>query len=189
LHSSARFIALLLMSLAITPVTASEVLERNPREFFFTPSFGDLPEELSTAKQQGKKGVVLFFEMEGCPYCQRMLENVLNRSDVQDWYSERFLSIAIDIKGDVEVTDFDGITLPSKVFAEQRRAVITPVITFLDLNGNEIYRHWGMIANAETFLLLGKYIIEGQNLEVEFNAYLSKMGNEPESAVLGTQVK
>ncbi len=90
---------------------------RDPREFFFAQSFGDLPEELAEAREAGKLGLLLFFEQEGCPYCERMLKTILNQPEVQDWYRERFVSIAVDINGDVELRDVDGITLPSKVFA------------------------------------------------------------------------
>ncbi len=34
---------------------------------FFDENFGNLKEELATAKQEGKAGVFLFFEMDECP--------------------------------------------------------------------------------------------------------------------------
>ena len=98
-----------------------------------------------------------FFEAEDCQYCQYMLRKILSQQQVQDWYNERFVSIAIDIHGDVEITDFDGITLPSKVFSDHRRIFLPPVVAFVNLDGAEIYRHLGMIGTPEEFLLLGEY--------------------------------
>ena len=40
---------------------AAEQVTRDAREFFFTQSFGDLPEELAAAKKQKKQGMLLFF--------------------------------------------------------------------------------------------------------------------------------
>ena len=45
---------------------------RDPTTHFFQPKFGDFRAELATAKQQGKKGIFLFFEMDDCPFCARM---------------------------------------------------------------------------------------------------------------------
>ena len=164
---------LLLTSLS---VFATEQEVRDPREFFFTQSFGDLPEELQTARQQGKQGMLLFFEAEGCPYCQAMLKRVFSQKSVQDWYRERFLSIAIDIHGDVEIKDFDGITLPSKVFSEQRKVSMTPVLSFIDLNGIEIYRHLGMVKTPEEFLVMGEYIAGKHYFDTEYKVFAKQRG-------------
>lgn len=167
---------------------ADEPDTRDPLEHFFTPTFGDLPEEMQLARDEGKLGMLLFFMADACPYCQHMLHKVLNRKHVQDWYQERFVSIAVDIHGDVELTDFDGITLPSKVFADHRRVFMTPVLSFLDLNGNEIYRHLGMIRTPEEMLLLGEYI-EGQHyFDTEYRVF-KKMRGMQDEGVLSTSAE
>jgi thioredoxin-related protein len=170
----------LLAALAFLPLMASagaDVPEtRDPGSYFFTLTFGDLREEAQQAREDGKQGMLLFFEAESCPYCQQMRHKVLNRPAVQDWYRERFVSIAVDIHGDVELTDFDGITLPSKVFAEHRQVFLTPLIAFVDLDGNEIYRHLGMIRTPEEMLLLGEYIEDKHYYDTEFRAFARERG-------------
>jgi len=166
-------LSLLLLSLLASTLAADDSV-RDPREFFFTQSFGDLPEELAAAKQQGKQGMFLFFEAEDCRYCIAMLRHVFNQKRVQDWYRERFLSLAIDIHGDVEIKDFDGITLPSKIFSEQRKVFITPVLSFIDLDGNEIYRHLGMVKTPEEFLVMGEYIVGKHYLDTEFRVFAKR---------------
>jgi thioredoxin-related protein len=170
------WITVVLSLLFSVMVLATNETERDPREFFFTQTFGDLPEELDLAKKAGKTGVLLFFEAEGCPYCEYMLKRVFNQIQVQEWYQERFLSIAVDIHGDVELKDFDNITLSSKVFSEQRRVFLTPVILFIDLNGNEIYRHLGMIKTPEEFLGMGQYIEGKHYYNMEFKAFAKRHG-------------
>jgi thioredoxin-related protein len=170
-------------------ILAQEELEpRDPREFFFTQSFGDFPEELAEARKAGKIGIMLFFEQEGCSYCRTMMNKVLNQRQVQDWYRERFVAIAVDIRGDVELKDFDGVSLPSKAFAIQRRAVMTPVIIFIDLDGSEIFRKWGMISTPEEFLLVGSYIEEKRYMDISFDDYSRQKGREPDPKVFLTPV-
>jgi len=155
---------------------ATDKESRDPREFFFTQSFGDLPEELQTAEEEGKQGMLLFFEAEACPYCSAMLKQVFAQKNVQDWYRERFLSIAVDIHGDVEIKDFDGITLPSKVFSKHRKVFMTPVMSFIDLKGIEIYRHSGMVKTPEEFLLIGEYIAGNHYFDTEYKVFAKERG-------------
>jgi thioredoxin-related protein len=165
---------------------AEERERRDAREYFFTQTFGDLPEELQAARDSDKLGMVLFFEAESCPYCQHMIRKVFSDREVQDWYGERFVSIAIDIHGDVEMTDFDGITLPSKIIADHRRVFLTPVMTFVDLEGNEVYRHLGMIRTPEEMLVLGEYIAGKHHYLMEYRTYAEKRGMQDEEGALMT---
>jgi thioredoxin-related protein len=159
---------------------------RDPRAHFFTPTFGDLNEEMQVARDEGKLGMLLFFEAEACPYCQLMLSNVFSDPQVQDWYNERFVSIAVDIHGDVELTDFDGIVLPSKVFSDHRRIFLTPIVAFIDLDGNEIYRRLGMIKTPEDFLLLGEYIAGKHHYLMEYETFVRERGMQVETDVVTT---
>ena len=155
---------------------AGEGIERDPHEYFFTQSFGDLPEEMEEAKKSGKQGMLLFFQAEACPYCEYMLNHIFNQKDVQDWFGERFVSLSVDIHGDVELKDFDGITLPSKVFANQRRVHITPLISFIDHDAVEVYRHYGMIKTVDEFLLIGEYIDGKHYYDTEYRVFSESRG-------------
>ena len=168
-------LSLLLWSVAASVFAAGDDT-RDPREYFFTQSFGDMPEELAMAKKQGKQGMLLFFEAEGCPYCLAMLKRVFNQKQVQDYYQQHFISVAIDIHGDVEIKDFDGITLPSKMFSEQRRVFMTPVVSFIDLDGNEVYRHLGMVKTPAEFLVMGEYIVGKHYFDTEYKTFAIKQG-------------
>lgn len=179
-------ILLALPVLFMGAAAGDEAKARDAREFFFTQTFGDLPEEMQIARDKGKLGMLLFFEAESCPYCQHMVHKVFNQIEVQDWFGERFVSIAIDIHGDVELTDFDGITLPSKIFSDHRRVFMTPVIAFIDLDGNEIYRHLGMIQTTEELLLLGEYIEGKHHYGMEFRTYSRQRGMQDEEDIFMT---
>lgn len=165
---------------------ADEPAARDPYAHFFTTTFGDLPEEMELAKADGKLGMLLFFEADACPYCERMRRKVLSQPEVQDWFTERFVSIAIDIHGDVEVKDFDGISLPMKVFSEHRRVYMTPVLSFIEFSGAEVYRHLGMIRTPEEFLMFGKYL-EGRHYhDREFRDFATGEGVAEDDGILVT---
>ena len=150
-------------------VAVAEV--RDPGKYFFDPKLGNFQEELEIAKQQGKAGIMFFFELDDCPFCGRMKATVLNQSDVQDFYRKHFLIFPIDVAGDVPMTDFKGRDTIEKAYALENRVRATPVIMFFDLEGNPVARYTGATKNKEDFLLLGRYVIEGAYKEMPFERY------------------
>ena len=182
------FIRLLLLLTCVTATSslASDSQSCDARDNFFTLSFGDLPEEIQLASDEGKLGMLLFFEADECPYCEHMIQYVFNQRSVQDWYGERFVSISIDLHGDVEIKDFNGVSLSTKNFSKQRNVFVTPVIAFIDLNGEEIYRHVGMIKTAQEFLLLGKFVEDGQYRNMDYDRFLESQGHHYSDKALTT---
>lgn len=159
-------VGLLVAGMAIAGTT------RDPETHFFDDTFGDFSEELVRAREEGKQGILLFFEMDECPFCHRMKETVLNQVAVQDFYKERFLIFTVDIEGDVEMTDFQGQTLPQKEFAfRQNRVRATPVFQFYDLEGKVVARYTGAASGVDEFLWLGEYAAEGFYKEMPFTRY------------------
>jgi thioredoxin-related protein len=151
---------------------------RDPEQYFFDQSFGDFSEELQTAREQGKKGILIMFEMDECPFCHRMKTTVLNRPEVQDFYKKNFLIFSVDIEGDIEITDFKGQPTTMKDFAfKQFRVRATPVFQFFDLQGNPIKRgrYTGATKDAGEFMLLGKYIVEQKYQDTSFSRYKRQM--------------
>jgi len=177
---SKRTIAGLLFFLALQlSVQANASTPRDPYKYFFNETWGDLPEEIAKAKEEGKSGVLIFFEMDECPFCHYMKNNVINQSEIQDYYRKHFLNIVVDIEGDVEMTNFKGETVKQKDFAfKEHRVRATPVIAFFDLNGKRIYRHIGKTNGVQEFLWMGEYIVSGAYKETPFIRYKRKMRNK-----------
>ena len=160
--------------LALFMTATGAVETRDPETHFFNQTFGDFSEELENAREQGKKGILIMFEMEECPFCHRMKQRVLNRKDVQDYFREHFLIFSVDIEGDIEITDFKGNPTTMKDFVfRQFRVRATPVFQFFDLEGNPIRRgrYTGATRDAEEFLLLGRYIVEEAYRKTSFTRY------------------
>lgn len=140
---------------------------------FFEQTLGDYPAELAAAQRQGKTGVLLMFEAEGCPYCKRMREQVLSQPDVQQYFKRHFSSFAVDILGSVEVTDFGGKELSEKSFARAQRIRGTPTFLFVGADGKELARYSGATRDADEFLALGRYVVEGHHRHKSFDQYLA----------------
>ncbi len=177
----ARRIALLLVLLCWSLWLPAQTV-RDPDTHFFNDTFGDFHEELQRAREEGKQGIFIFFEMDECPFCHYMRTHVLNQPAVQDYYRKHFLNFSVDIEGDVEITDFQGRPTTMKDFAfKQFRVRATPVLAFFDLDGNLVQRYTGRTKGVEEFLWLGEYVAEGHYRKMSFTRFkrLRRKGRLP----------
>ncbi len=162
-------IFVLLLALGTTTLAAET---RDPYKHFFHETWGDYQEELENAREQGKKGVLIFFEMDECPFCHYMKENVLNRQKVQEYYREHFLNFPVDIEGDIEITNLQGEQKKQKDFAfKENRVRATPVFAFYNLEGERIHRHTGKTSGVEEFMWMGEYVANGIYKDMSFIRY------------------
>lgn len=93
-------------------------------------TFKDLGEDLAEATSEGKR-LMLLIEQRGCIYCKKMHEEVFIVPEISTYIEENFFVVQINMFGDVEVTDFDGTTLPEKDMVKRWNALFTPNILFL----------------------------------------------------------
>lgn len=148
--------------------------KRDPMQHFFVATLGDYPAELAEAKKAGKQGLVAIFMWDECPYCERMKKNVLSLPEVQHWYRERFLPIAVDTRGAVPITDFTGRQSTEKQFSNDQNIRGTPTTVFYDLSGRPLYRHPGEVKDAATMIRLGQYVASGAYKNQKFADYAGK---------------
>jgi thioredoxin-related protein len=161
----------LLIALLLLVAVPAWAETRDPASHFFQPTFGDLHAELAAAKQQGKKGVFLFFEMDDCPFCARMRSTILNQADVQEAFRANFLLFPVDVNGDTPLTDFDGKPTTEKAFAIAHRVRATPTMLFFGLDGRLVARYTGPTKDKAEFLLLGTYVADGAYATEPFTRY------------------
>jgi thioredoxin-related protein len=162
-----------LVALMLAPVALMGATDpRNPYAYFFQPTFGDFQEDLEEARAEGKKAILIFFEMDECPFCHRMKQQVLNQPEVQDYFREHFAIFSVDVEGDLEVTDFQGNTLKQSDFAfRENRVRATPVFQFFNLDGEPIARFTGATRDVREFLQLGEYVAEGHYQSMNFTRF------------------
>ena len=142
----------------------------------FSQNFGDLKEEASAAKEESKIGVMIMFEQADCPWCDKMMNTVLNQASVIDYYTKHFRSLQVDIKGDNPLTDFQGDSTTEKDFAFKHRVRATPVFAFFDTNGKFLTKYTGATRTPEEFVLLGEFVASGKYRNSNFTAYKRERG-------------
>lgn len=167
-----RWLIAMLMVFPVLAVAST----RDAENYFFDTKLGNFQDDLADAKKQGKQGILLFFEMDDCPFCARMKATIMNQSEVQDFYHQHFLLFPIDTNGDVSMTDFKGHETKEKDYALENRVRATPTMLFYDLDGNLVVRYTGPTKDANEFLMLARYVIEGAYKEMPFTRYKQKQG-------------
>ncbi len=168
-----QFIAGLMLFMIAIPSFA-EI--RDVDQYFFDSKLGDFRNELVTAKKESKKGILLMFELDDCPFCHRMKQTILNQSEVQEYYRKNFLIFTVDAKGDNPMVDFKGKATTEKLFSVENRVRATPVFVFFDLEGNEMKRFTGAAKDANEFLQFGSYVVGGAYKTMTFAKFKLQVG-------------
>jgi thioredoxin-related protein len=140
---------------------------------FFDLNFGDFEEELAAARDDSKLGVFVFFEMDDCPFCQRMQETILREAEVIEYFRQHFKNYRFDIMGGSPVVDFDGTEYDTgKELAEKKyRVRATPVMIFFDLEGKPVARYTGPTSSKAELLMLAEFVVSGSYKDMPFTRY------------------
>ncbi|MFT6091904.1 thioredoxin family protein [Sulfitobacter sp.] len=93
-------------------------------------TFKDLREDLAEANAEGKR-LMLTVEQRGCIYCTKMHQEVFPLPNIDAYLKEHYFVVQINMFGDVEVTDFDGESLPEKDMVRKWGMMFTPTLVFL----------------------------------------------------------
>ncbi|MFT6451860.1 MAG: thioredoxin-related protein [Halocynthiibacter sp.] len=92
-------------------------------------TFKDLREDFAEAEAEGKRLMVIV-EQRGCIYCKKMHEEVFPVPEIESYLKAHYFVVQINMFGDLDVTDFDGVTLPEKEMVRRWNAMFTPMILF-----------------------------------------------------------
>ena len=169
---TSRFSFVLFLALIFYSLASFAEIGRDPYVYFFNETWGNYQEELVKAREEGKKGILLFFELDDCPWCHRMKTTVLNQTEVQEYFRKHFLNFSVDIEGDVEMVDFNGKAMSQKYFSEKvNRVRATPVFAFYDLQGKQVVRFVGATSSVEEFIWLGEFYLDGHYKNTNFTKY------------------
>jgi thioredoxin-related protein len=145
---SMRFLFLVLSLILTAVICQAATEESDPLAFddrtltqpidlpdWFKLSFLDLKDSLAEAKQSGKRGIVVYFHRQDCPYCNAQIEVNWGSRDIVDYTRQHFDVIAIDVRGQRNVTDFDGKVYSEKNYAALMHTNFTPTMLFYSTNG------------------------------------------------------
>ena len=161
--------ALLLLSacLLILPLSNHSAANEQPRGTitggavhqapeWFKESFLEIAEDVDEATEAGKH-VVLFFQLNGCPYCDAMLTESFEAEPMSSYVQQHFDAISINVRGDREIAFNEDIVVTEKQLSEILKVSGTPAILFLDEDNKTVVRVNGYRA-PERFRLILEYV-------------------------------
>ena len=180
------FVGLLMIVLA-GPAAAVEIgddgLHKQP---WFSLTFKDIAEDIESAKDEGKR-LVMIFEQRGCIYCRQMHEKFFTDPEVTDFIKANFKVVQYNMFGDEEVTDLDGDVLTEKTAARKWGFVFTPTLVFLpeDVPEGDVTVAQAAVATMPgafgkwTFLNMFRWVHEkGYDTDEHFQKYHARIINE-----------
>ncbi|MCI0500617.1 MAG: thioredoxin fold domain-containing protein [Epsilonproteobacteria bacterium] len=123
---------------------------------WFKQSFLDISEDVDEATSQNKH-LMLFIDLDGCPYCTKMLnESFKADNETSKFLKKHFDVINLNVKGSKEVT-WHGKSMSEKEFATSLHIQYSPTILFLDKDKNVVLKLNGY-RNIENFKTILEYI-------------------------------
>jgi len=140
---------------------------------WFKESFLDLPDDLRQAIDAGKRGIIIYFGQQRCPYCQKLLSVNFGSTDIRSYTQKHFDVIPIDIWGVQELTDMQGDTLTERQYAIRENTNFTPSLIFIDATGAEALRLRGYYPPYK-FRAALEYVADGHYKSERFAAYLRR---------------
>ena len=111
----------------------------HPPPDWFKESFLEIADDADEAGEAGRH-LMLFFELNGCPYCDRMLTESFEAEPLSSYIQANFDVIAINIQGDREIAYNEEISVSEKQLGEILKVYSTPALIFLDRDNQQIIR-------------------------------------------------
>jgi thioredoxin-related protein len=135
-------------------------------------------DHLSLQAKKENKHLLLFFHKDGCGFCEKMIYETFDDTDIEDMIDKYFIfvDIGIDDEGSIRHRDFTG---SKHGYAQSLKISFYPTVGFVDGNNSIVY---GVIGyrDIETFSLLLRYIYSGEYKVMELEDFKSKVEFESE---------
>ena len=146
---------------------------------WFRLSFLDIKDEISEAAK-AKKRIILYFFQDGCPYCEKLLQDNFGQRKIALKTQKHFEVIAINMWGSKEVTDLKGQITNEKKFSRSLKVQFTPTLLFFNEKGEVIMRVNGYYY-PQKFNALLDYIATKKESKLSFSTYFKKLSLIPAS--------
>jgi thioredoxin-related protein len=128
----------------------------HPLPAWFKESFLEIADDIDDANEAGKH-LLLFFDLNGCPYCDRMLEESFKAEPLSSYIQNHFDVIAINIQGDRNIVFNEEISVTEKELGAILKVYSTPALLFLNADNKTIVRINGYRA-PERFQQVLEYV-------------------------------
>ncbi len=136
---------------------------------WFKTSFLEIAEDIEEANEDNKH-VMLFLHLNGCPYCNKMINENFADDALKPFLVEHFDSIALNIQGDREIEFNEEVSTTERQLAEMLKVQYTPTIIFLNADNKIVLRLNGY-RSPETVKQALEYVQSKAYLTTSFNRY------------------
>jgi thioredoxin-related protein len=144
----------------------------HPMPNWFKDSFLDFADDVDEATSKGKH-VMLFFHLEACPYCTRMLVESFEPELLSKRIQKNFDVIEVNIKGDRLIQFNETLALSEKQLAETLGVQATPAIVFLNKDNKFITRVNGY-RSPSRFEQVLNYVSTNAYASVSLESYMQE---------------
>lgn len=168
------FPLLFLLPTALSAQSQGQFLGADPVEHpaWFKSSFMDIAEDIEEARDDGKR-LVIYFYQDGCPYCAKLIRENFSDVGLLAQLRSNFDLVAVNMFGDVEITDTDGEVLSEKAFARKHEVQFTPSLVFFDSDGSQKIRLSGY-RSIPKFRTVMDYVVDESTGGKPFSDYMSE---------------
>ncbi len=152
---------------------------------WFKESFLDFEEDIAEAADQGRR-LILYFHQDGCPYCNKLVEDNFADPKIGKKVQELFDLVAINMWGDREVVQVGGQDFTEKTLAAALNVNFTPTLLFFSENKKVALRLDGYYPPAEFDHALDYVSAKMENKQT-FPEYLASFKPQTGSGALNSE--
>lgn len=139
---------------------------------WFKESFLEIQDDVKEATENNKQ-LILFFHLNNCPYCAKMLEDNFLKEPLKTYIQEHFDVIAINVKGDRQVQYNQALSFSEKELADNLEVALTPTIIFINSENKTVARLNGY-RSPEQFKPILEYVTQQIYKTETLSDYLAK---------------
>lgn len=140
---------------------------------WFKLSFLEIDSDISEAKENGKKGLIIYFGQQFCPYCKAHITNNWGQPDIIQYTQKNFDVISINVKGQRPVVAHNDKTYTEKEFSAINKTNFTPSLLFYNTDGKEVLRLRGYRPPYQ-FRAALEYVADMHYKNESFREYLAR---------------
>ncbi|MFI0398353.1 MAG: thioredoxin family protein [Thiolinea sp.] len=139
---------------------------------WFKESFLEIQDDIQEAADANKH-VMLFFHLNNCPYCAKMLDDNFLQDPLKSHIQEKFDVIAINVKGDRQVQYTKDQAFSEKELSDELEVSLTPTIIFINSEQKTVARLNGY-RSPEQFKPVLEYVANQTYKTETLSDYLAK---------------
>lgn len=142
----------------------------------FFPGTADLSAALAEARKQGRKGVAVLYEMNGCGECAKLRATTLQDAALRQDFRRSFVAVSLMADEPGALTNFEGQATTLAGFARDERVFALPTLVFYDLDGLPVARQTGSALSVAEWRQLTRYVAEAGYEEAPFPVWQAAHG-------------